>query len=251
MTILIVPKPNSAAVTETQLEATTLESRILKTVQGSVEFTPWPRRVPKPTTPEIFGLSTTSICVSESFLIINLVETQLRIDYPSIVIYAISRGGTTPEDRPCIYCQHDTGTVESNNNDNNTSSTQENEDSDDEGEDADGVFEIRLIPDDPSTLEDLYEAMATCAALHPDKNLDEMDDSDDAGDWIMTADDYQDDLAGARQAALDHLENVFVGGVRKEPDDRFEDADEGENENGGGACEESVAKRFKDEQEER
>ncbi|KAI9349096.1 regulator of volume decrease after cellular swelling-domain-containing protein [Obelidium mucronatum] len=161
------------------------------------------------------------VSVRDSALVFALEQRVFVVDYPSIVIYAISR------DPPCIYCQLDNMAVESDlplDGEGNGSEDNGNDNDDEE----DPTFEMRIVPDDPSKLDDLFLAITECAALHPDKNALQDDGDDDEG-WMMTADDFNDeDMLGARQAALDHLESVFVGGVRKETEDRFEDADESE-----------------------
>ncbi|KAJ3298134.1 hypothetical protein HDU79_000536 [Rhizoclosmatium sp. JEL0117] len=153
------------------------------------------------------------VSIRESSLVFEDSTREFVIDYPSIVIYAISRAP------PCIYCQLDEWKIESVLPQTDAEGT-----ADDETEE-DPTFEMRIVPDDIEKLDDLFEAITYCASLHPDKNaMDEEDDEDDG--WMMTADDFQEDFDGARQAALDHLEKAFVGGVRKETEDRFEDAEE-------------------------
>jgi nucleotide-sensitive chloride channel 1A len=82
----------------------------------------------------------------------------------------------------------------------------------------------------------IFQALSECAALHPDKDADLEDDEDGEGDWIYSASDA-DEIAGLRQAALEHLESVFEGpfpgGVdaasgASNDEGQFEDADEEE-----------------------
>ncbi|KAJ3210660.1 hypothetical protein HDU83_002114 [Entophlyctis luteolus] len=210
-----------------------------KSAQCTLAFEPTPKRVAA-----VISGSAGTVRVTEAMLEFcdSVSQKTLAIDYPSIVIYAISRGGTSPDDKPCIYCQLESSAVETDASAPGPSEEKESsaalEPAENEDEIGDGIddgsnagefgLEMRIIPEDPSALEGLFEAISACAALHPDKDMMEGDADDDDGEgWIMTADDLEQDLSGARQAALDHLESVFVGGVRKEPEpdpDRFEDA---------------------------
>ncbi|KAJ3231510.1 hypothetical protein HDU78_007697 [Chytriomyces hyalinus] len=162
------------------------------------------------------------------------VSLSLSINYEAVLIHAISRGDPSNQDilmRPCIYSQLDSVATEIkgdalNGSSNSTGNGALAADDDSDEVDSDAC-ELRIVPDDSTILDSIFEHLTACVALHPDKNAldDEMDDEE--GDWMMTADDFnQSEMTEARQAALDHLESVFVGGVRKEADDRFEDADE-------------------------
>ncbi|KAJ3019237.1 UNVERIFIED_CONTAM: hypothetical protein HDU68_010749 [Siphonaria sp. JEL0065] len=167
------------------------------------------------------------VSIKDSAVTFSIDNRDYAIDYPSIVIYAISRAP------PCIYCQLDEMVVESElKQDSAAAVGAQATNGEEEEEEQDPTFEMRIIPDDPSkrkAFDDLFMAITECAALHPDKNAMDEEEDDDEG-WMMTADDFNNaDIDGARQAALDHLESVFVGGVRKETEDRFEDAEEGDS----------------------
>ncbi|KAJ3307832.1 hypothetical protein HDU76_004332 [Blyttiomyces sp. JEL0837] len=174
----------------------------------------------------INGIKTKKILAqldSEGFkvLFINTTtSTAYTIDYPSIVIHAISRGNSN--EPPCIYCQLDSNAVVDErgvNGGNGDEVTEKGGDGDEEEEeeedDGDVAYEMRIIPDDGGALDDIFLALSECAALHPDKDMEGMDADDDGGDWIFSEETAQE-LDEARQAALDHLESVFEGGLRRE-----------------------------------
>ncbi|KAG6840836.1 hypothetical protein C0991_004059 [Blastosporella zonata] len=87
-----------------------------------------------------------------------------QIPYPSITLHAISRAGPAP----AIYCQLEAGPAA---------------DADPEDQDADtDLQELSIIPKDPSALDQIFESLSLCAALHPDPSSpDDFDnDNDDA-----------------------------------------------------------------------
>ncbi|KAJ3183296.1 hypothetical protein HDU85_002322 [Gaertneriomyces sp. JEL0708] len=159
--------------------------------------------------------------VSESQLIwFNpATSTSISIDYPSIVIHAISRNGDSmTEGKPCIYAQLD--------------SPAQVKSTDDDEEEA--TAEFWLIPDNLSSLDAVFQALSDCAALHPDPDAEDDDEDDEGNGWIYSADDAQE-LNELQQAALDHLDSVFDGpnpmanfsnGHNVRSSDQFGDADE-------------------------
>ena len=83
--------------------------------------------------------------------------------YPAIGLHAVCRDPTgSGFDAPCIYLQVD-GDDGANN----------------DGEEG-GPVEVRLAPADVGKLEDVFEALSACAALHPGP-----DDSDEEGGGVM------------------------------------------------------------------
>lgn len=79
----------------------------------------------------------------------------INIDYPTITIHAISRGDNDRLVRqPCIYCQLDLPLQ-------------------DQGDGADIVPEMRLVPTDQNCLDDLFLSLNECAALNPDPSDDQ------------------------------------------------------------------------------
>lgn len=104
-----------------------------------------------------------------------------QVSYPTITIHAVSRGPKGP----AIYCQLDESTGYNPTTD----------------ADADGVTydmrELTIYPKDPDSgssvcilsrrkpllsrlVEKIFESLSSCAALHPDPDLSEDDDLDDA-----------------------------------------------------------------------
>ncbi|KAI8607012.1 regulator of volume decrease after cellular swelling-domain-containing protein [Chytriomyces sp. MP71] len=190
------------------------------TVRGRLLVSPGLRQAPE------VGVSDGVLRVFNNALVFEAVSASVSVDFESVLIHAMARGDPTSSEwlrKPCIYAQLD------------SAASQE----DDAAEQLD-PFEWRFVPEDPSKLDPIFEEITACIALHPDKNM--MDADDEGGDdWLMTADDFDStdaDTMGARQAALDHLESVFAGGLRGEEaeatdsDSRFEDAEEHGNANG-------------------
>ncbi|KAJ3189549.1 hypothetical protein HK101_008915 [Irineochytrium annulatum] len=139
--------------------------------------------------------------------------TSVAIDYPTIVIHAISRGENDPvARRPCIYCQLGSAVVvdERASELRGEPTAKATEDSDAE-EEGDETCEMRIVPDDAESLDAIYQALSECATLHPDPDYVDEDENDgDAGAWMYSAQDT-DELSATGQAALRHLESVFDG----------------------------------------
>ncbi|KDR78948.1 hypothetical protein GALMADRAFT_244609 [Galerina marginata CBS 339.88] len=89
--------------------------------------------------------------------------TGFQIEYPAITLHAVSRG----ESGPSIYCQLD----ESIGTENAASAADENAVTD--------MRELSIVPQNPESLEAIFEALSQCASLHPDPQDDE-DDFDEA-----------------------------------------------------------------------
>ncbi|KAJ3154545.1 hypothetical protein HDU86_004674 [Geranomyces michiganensis] len=154
----------------------------------------------------------------------------VAIDYPSIGIHAISRGGDgVVGAHPHIYAQLDEAAIKVMGS--NTAG-----DADDAGAD-DETPELRFVPDDSSALDAMYQAMSSCAALHPDPDADPNGTSDEEGSdngWVYAADDPRE-LNELQQAALAHLDSVFEGPnplgnlgrtTEKSSDHQFADAED-------------------------
>ncbi|KAJ1343863.1 hypothetical protein BSLG_001595 [Batrachochytrium salamandrivorans] len=156
--------------------------------------------------------------VTESQLVWFDPETliNISIDYPTIIIHAISRQGDPFANGPCIYSQLSATSGDGAEISQTSSAPNSNGGSADNEE----TFEMRLVPDDPSSLDAIYQAMSDCAAMHPDPDTEiDMDDDDEmaGGDWTFdpeTAESVRFSEVG--QAALEHLETVFGVGVRPE-----------------------------------
>ncbi|KAJ1654445.1 hypothetical protein IWQ61_005629 [Dispira simplex] len=100
----------------------------------------------------------------------------LALNYPYIVLHALSRTQeltTSDVVNNCIYCQigatiHDVPSQETAPSDHDSA----DETSDAEDYDTIGA-EVFFIPQDPTALTDLYQAISECAALHPDLDASE------------------------------------------------------------------------------
>ncbi|KAI8906855.1 regulator of volume decrease after cellular swelling-domain-containing protein, partial [Gorgonomyces haynaldii] len=92
----------------------------------------------------------------------------LSFDYRSIIVHAIARLGDTHSSAPMIYCQMQDMHFEDENG---------NIVSEEEGIELPN--EMRLIPEDPSMLDEIYQAMCECASLHSDF-MDEPEMGEDA-----------------------------------------------------------------------
>jgi len=116
-----------------------------------------------------------------------------QVEYPSITLHAVSRAETGP----CIYCQLDESTP--------GQST--------EGEDT-NMSEFSIIPANPGSLEAIFEALSSCASLHPDKEDEENELDDDAfidpnTNFEVFNGDENEELSEVGRAALAYLESVI------------------------------------------
>ncbi|KAJ2336419.1 hypothetical protein GGI00_000840 [Coemansia sp. RSA 2681] len=181
------------------------------------------------------------------------------VDYPSIVIHAISRNTdldsaadiSTDSVGAHLYCQLDGPFPDS----------AEPESSEDDVSDDEQFAELKFFPDDEQLLDDMFKAMSACAALNPDDDEAPCSDSDDVcvGDYyrdgassgddaedadddsavqaidgfdsaaFITTADQLDRLTPKGKATLAHLESVIVEPACDIQDDnadgRFDDAD--------------------------
>ena len=104
-------------------------------------------------------------------------DDEVRIDYPAIILHAITRD-TSTFPQPCIYCQCAVEAVHADSPDD--TSADNNAESDGSGADEICVEEVRIAPNDTSFLEDIFAAMCRGAALNPDTHNATDDDDDDA-----------------------------------------------------------------------
>ena len=124
------------------------------------------------------------------------------LEYPAISLHAVSKD-TTHFLHECLFCmvegafQDEIGDVG-------------NELEEDEPPSA----ELRLVPDDKSTLNDIYAAICDCQLLHPDEQ--EQIEDEMAGypleygeEYFTSEDDVNASLTEEGQATLERLENVF------------------------------------------
>lgn len=125
------------------------------------------------------------------------------LDYPTISLHAISKD-TAHFPHECLFCMVEgafEGEIE-------TESDNENE------EDGPPPAELRFVPDDKQTLDNMYIAISDCQVLHPDEQ--EQIEEEMAGypldygeEFFTSQNDQNADLTENGQATLERLENVF------------------------------------------
>ncbi|KIJ66808.1 hypothetical protein HYDPIDRAFT_180518 [Hydnomerulius pinastri MD-312] len=124
-----------------------------------------------------------------------------QVEYPAITLHAISRADGSS---PSIYCQLDEAAG--------------GPPADESSEDVTDMRELSILPQNHASLDSIFEAMSLCASLHPDPNMLEDDEADDA---FVSADHFEtftgeegEELSEVGRAALAHLESIIY--------DRFE-----------------------------
>ncbi|GJJ08549.1 hypothetical protein Clacol_002767 [Clathrus columnatus] len=143
--------------------------------------------------------------VESSLFFFSATGRGIQVEYPTITLHAVARGDSVPK----VYCQLSEKEVQSDN----------------EGDEQDdGMRELNLIPTEPSSVEAIFEALSTCAAMHPDSQEDEGDLDDafiDANEnefQTFIGDDQEELSAVGRfltwnllrtQAALNYLESII------------------------------------------
>jgi nucleotide-sensitive chloride channel 1A len=167
--------------------------------------------------------------------------------FTSVTMHAVSRGGGDGGfDRPCIYAQVEGAPPDGVKTGGEETEKEEEEEEEDGGggggvgvDDFDEMTELRLVPTDPSALDDVFNTMSECAAMNPD---DDDDDDDDGGGGGGGGGFYYDEAAVAngagaaeRAAALARLDALLVtdgdagdavdAAIANDPG-RFEDDDE-------------------------
>jgi nucleotide-sensitive chloride channel 1A len=91
-------------------------------------------------------------------------RTILALGYPQIVMHAISR-----DPKPCIYLQLE----DDNEGDfigaaDGAQALATEADEEEEEEEGEVNPEIRIVPSDPASVEEIFKALCECAALNPD-----------------------------------------------------------------------------------
>ncbi|KAG1852973.1 regulator of volume decrease after cellular swelling-domain-containing protein [Suillus tomentosus] len=139
----------------------------------------------------------TLFVIENALVFMSSTGVGFQVPYPAITLHAIAR----PESGPSIYCQLDElagepGAAESPEND-----------------EASDMRELSIIPSNPASLELIFEAMSLCASLHPDPNVSDDDDLDEA---FMDESAFEtftgnegDELSEVGRAALQHLESII------------------------------------------
>ncbi|XP_046852778.1 methylosome subunit pICln-like [Xenia sp. Carnegie-2017] len=123
------------------------------------------------------------------------------LEYPNISLHAVSKD-TSHFPYECVFCMVE-GAFEDE--------LEDREDS--ENEDDPPSAEIRFVPDNASSLNDIYTAICDCQVLHPDEQ--EQLEDEMAGYPFENGDEYFTNEVDASvlsedgQTTLDRLENVF------------------------------------------
>lgn len=119
-------------------------------------------------------------------------RTSLALSYPQIVMHAISR-----EPKPCIYLQLDDdkegGFIGAADGAQALAAEADNEK---EEEEEEVNPEIRIIPSDPLSVEEMFKALCECAALNPDPH------EEDEGDFYFDECEVMNGLDEETKAAL-------------------------------------------------
>ncbi|KAL4066800.1 regulator of volume decrease after cellular swelling-domain-containing protein [Scleroderma yunnanense] len=129
--------------------------------------------------------------IDSALFFMSSIGCGFQIAYPTITLHAISRAEGSD---PSIYCQLDEG---------------ENEDTD-----TVEMRELIITPQNPNSLEPIFEALSLCASLHPDPSPPEDDDFDDQvfgdpdGFEAFTGGEGEE-LSEVGRAALDYLESII------------------------------------------
>ncbi|CAK0786113.1 hypothetical protein CVIRNUC_009326 [Coccomyxa viridis] len=142
----------------------------------------------------------------------------LYVEFEHINMHAIASDQSAAR-KPCIYMQLEPS----------TSAFADTTDAEAE-EEGDATPEVRLVPEDSSTLEDLFQTLCDCAALNPDPG--DGDDEED-GDFYYNEEEVMAGAQGEQRAAmLDHYDSLLqmpraseLDELVEEDPDRFEDAE--------------------------
>ncbi|KAI8973031.1 regulator of volume decrease after cellular swelling-domain-containing protein [Pilobolus umbonatus] len=144
-----------------------------------------------------------SICEDQLYFYSTSAQSGIAVEYPDIIIHAIAR-----RQEPHIYCQLDSGLFLPN---------QQLPEDQEEREEC--ITELTFIPKDSGTLDAIYMAMTECAELHPDSEF--MAEQEDSEEEYYADPSSETELNELQQAALRHLESVFVPNGSKQ--DKYED----------------------------
>lgn len=157
--------------------------------------------------PSLDGFSTEDGAQGTLYIIESVLVYQsstgrtLQIEYPAIALHATSRGDSAPY----VYCHIDEPPA-----------------ADAPPPDADDTLTshvLMLTPQDPASLDPIFEALSYCASLHPDpQGSIDGDDDDDNDDAFIDPDttafevftgDEGEELSEVGRAALAHLEGII------------------------------------------
>ena len=149
---------------------------------------------------------------------------QLALSYPQIVMHAISR-----DPKPCIYLQLDDDNEGGFIGAADGAQALASEADDVEEEKKEEVNpEVRIVPSDPSIVEEMFKALCECAALNPDPQ------EDNEGDFYFDEGEVMNGLDEETKAALlaSRAEGMEIDAEEEleelvgEDPGRFEDEDE-------------------------
>ncbi|KAJ8598062.1 hypothetical protein M405DRAFT_779342 [Rhizopogon salebrosus TDB-379] len=135
----------------------------------------------------------TLFVIESALVFMSSTGVGFQVPYPAVTLHAIAR----PESGPSIYCQLDeVAGAESSEND-----------------EADTMRELNIVPSDHASLEPIFEAMSLCASLHPDPNVSDDDDLDEAfvdeSAFETFTGEEGEELSAVGRAALEHLESII------------------------------------------
>eukprot|EP00249_Psilotum_nudum_P013674 c24453_g1_i1 orf=537-1196(-) len=143
------------------------------------------------------------------------------VDFLSLAVHAISRDPEAYQ-VPCIYTQIGSdGTDDMEGEE--TEDALESENCGNGG--LTGVHEMRLVPSDSSVLDHLFKVLCDCALLNPDPEGEQ----EAEGDWFFNEDEVRSGSIGQSNGVMGH--DITVISELQINDERFEDADEMEEEN--------------------
>ncbi|KXJ25172.1 methylosome subunit pICln [Exaiptasia diaphana] len=112
------------------------------------------------------------------------------LEYPSISVHAVCKD-TSKFPHECIYCMLDAPL----------------EDCSEDDEDA-KVGEVRFVPEDKESLQQIFNVLSDCQALHPDPQEEAEEEMAGFGGEYFTNED-EAELTEEGQATLQRLEGVF------------------------------------------
>ncbi|KAF9024919.1 hypothetical protein BDZ89DRAFT_1068699 [Hymenopellis radicata] len=141
-----------------------------------------------------------TLYVIDSYLVFmqNQGDEGVQIQYPAITLHAISR---TEGERPAVYCQLDDAFGETTRM---------------ETDDDDPIRELKIIPNDATALNNIFEALSLCASLHPDAALPDDDEDDEA--FIDTGNfDVFDGTEEEELSAVGRVRSDFINNNRYQP----------------------------------
>lgn len=118
----------------------------------------------------------------------------LVVPYPTISLHAISR--TESGAVPCIYCQLD-----------------DCSDPEAEADEEREAVELRIVPEDPTRLDEIFEVLSACASLHPSVMPPDEDENEGFFGELGDADENEPNLSETGRVRT----NILSPGSRFNP----------------------------------